>query len=89
MKNNVFPGYTAMTYADAEKVWALNHKNSWGFTVAQLKRLCTEHKKARANGDVRTMEKIEFRLEDCNFHSECSMLAQGDYEAYKAACENG
>ena len=84
----VFPGYKALTYADVTDANRLNRNNDWGFSIKQLKRLGTMHRKAREAGDVRAMEKIEYRLTDCNFHSECSMLEQGDYEAYMTACDN-
>lgn len=86
-RNEVCEGYKALTYADAEKIGELNHKNQWGITRDELRELGKKHAAARAKNDVRTMEKIEYRLEDINFHYECALLCRGEYEAYMSEVE--
>ena len=84
--NNIYPGYTAMTEADANRMIAANKKAGWGFTIDNLVRLIRKHKKASECGDVRTMEMIEFRLDDCNFHTEAGFISEGLYDkAIKSA----
>lgn len=72
--------YTALTKKDAEEMGKLNWANDWGITQDEYIHLVNEHRKARETGDIRTMEKIEYRLEDINFHAECSALERGDYQ---------
>lgn len=79
MNNAIYPGCKAMTEHDAHMIDVLNRKNSWGITYRELKGLCTRHQNARKNNDIRTMEKIEYRLTDINFHWECGMMHQGKY----------
>ena len=38
------------------------------------------HKNARAVGDRHTMEAIEYRLTDINFHYECGLMIEGKYD---------
>ncbi len=57
----------------------LNSKNGYGITKQQLSTLISQHKTARKKNDNTTMEKIEYRLTDINFHSECSNLSRGLY----------
>ena len=67
--------------ADWEK--ALNNMNygdisrtiEWGFTPEDLRELMRLHR-----SDIRR-QKIEDLLEDCNFHSFCACLSDGDYAA--------
>ena len=86
-KSEIMPGCNAMTYGDMDKMNALNYKNGWAFSLAELERLGTMHKKAREEGNIRRMEMIEYRLEDCNFHTECALLSDGDYEGYAKTCK--
>lgn len=63
----------------------LNETNRWGMDRDELESIINEHKKARVNGDTKTMAKIEYRLTDINFHSECELLESGKYgEAMKS-----
>lgn len=80
MTDKIYPGCAAMTYCDAKRTHRLNAKNLWGFSLDTLARITREHKKARAAGDVRTMERIEYRLTDANFHHEAHILFRGEYE---------
>lgn len=79
-QDQIHPGYEAMTFADAKAMNTLNAKNGYGISYHALRRLCYEHKKARERNDIRTMERIEYRLTDINFHSDCCRLARGEYE---------
>ena len=79
VNQGTYPGSAAMTWADVRAIDALNRKNGYGISYRELKGLCTRHQRARESGDVRTMEKIEYRLTDINFHHECGMMARGEY----------
>lgn len=72
--------YPGMTKGDAEKMSNLNAKNHYGISHNTLKRLIKQHRKARQENDKRTMSKIEYRLTDINFHTECSLLIGGKYD---------
>lgn len=84
-KNDLFNNetYPGLTNADADRICALNARNGWGLSQNMMERLIREHKKARKHGDVRTMSKIEFRLTDINFHTECGLLKAGKYAEAK------
>lgn len=56
----------------------LSHKLGWGFAKKDLLNLMELHKKNKFR------KKIEDLLEDCNFHSECSLLCSKDYEGFVA-----
>lgn len=77
---NIYPGYTAMTERDVEKIDQLNRSNGWGISYGELLELAKQHKKARARNNIRVMECIEYRLTDINFHTECGMLVRGEYD---------
>lgn len=85
--NVIYPGHTAMTWGDVRRSDALNRKNHYGMSYDELRRLCARHKRARAAGDIRTMEKIEYRLTDINFHHECSLLHAGEYDTFNKEME--
>ena len=57
----------------------LNAKNGYGFNRKMILTLTTKHETARKNNDVLTMQKIEYRLNDANFHHEVGLLSQGKY----------
>lgn len=77
-----------LTSEEKDKIKELNSKNSYGLSKNQLVSLIRKHKKARAEEDTKTMESIEYRLTDINFHSECGLIMRGDYkEANKVAKE--
>ena len=82
-EKSIYPGYKEMTFGDARAASALNRKNHYGISYRELKGLCTRHQTARKNGDSRTMEKIEYRLTDINFHHECGMMHRGKYDALR------
>jgi hypothetical protein len=65
---------------EMDRIELLNSKNGYVITDKEFKSLVTKHKKAREKNDTHTMEKIEYRLTDINFHSECRLLKQGKYE---------
>jgi len=87
MSKEIMPGCKAMTYADMRKMNNVNAAHGWSFSLADLKRLGFMHRTAREKGDIRRMEMIEYRLEDCNFHTECALLNEGNYEAYATTCK--
>ena len=70
---------TCFTAEEREKyVYRPNKKCGWGYGYDSLMKLLKEHQKA----DKRMKILIEDRLEDANFHAECGLLANGDYEGY-------
>lgn len=83
----IYPNCKAMTFDDARHMNALNAKNGYGISSSQLKRLLIAHRKARLSDDFRTMEKIEYRLTDINFHHESALLFRGEYETLKKELE--
>lgn len=66
------------TERNAQKM--LNVKNHYGISKSILISLIKRHKKARDEFDLKTLAKIEYRLTDINFHSECTMLHNGNYD---------
>lgn len=80
-KNELWGGaYKALTVGDVMRIGRLNARNGWGISFTTVERMFTEHRQARERGDVRKMEQIEYRLTDCNFHKECSLLHDGKYK---------
>lgn len=59
-------------------VYKPNEKCGYAYGYDSLMKLLKEHQKA----DKRMKILIEDRLTDANFHSEASLLANGDYEGY-------
>jgi len=69
------------TKEEREKyVYKPNHKCGWAYGYDSLMKILKEHKKASKRMKIL----IEDRLEDANFHAECGLLADGDYEGYVA-----
>ena len=67
------------TAEEREKyVYKPNKKCGWAYGYESLMKLLKEHQKA----DKRIKILLEDRLDDANFHSEASLLAEGDYEGY-------
>ena len=75
---------TTITDAERYRIGRLNARNGYGLNTSQLRRLGYEHKKARSAGDIHTMELIEYRLTDINFHHECALLHYGEYAKFNA-----
>lgn len=78
--SKIYPNCKAMTEADALAMEKINRANRYGISDEELSDLFDQHQEARRTGDVRTMEKIEYRLTDINFHSECGLLRAGRYD---------
>ena len=80
-------GCVSMTWEDAEAMDKLNQENGWGFSDSDLLRLVADHIDAHhdeTDGEdvfkaYKTMECIEWRLTDANFHSLVKMLSAHDY----------
>ena len=70
---------------DMSRMVSLNRRNGWGFTANMLMTQMRNYRKAYRNSDTHTMELIEFRLEDANFHTERGLLADKDFEGFKRA----
>ena len=78
-----------LSQKDMKRLWNLNKKNGWGFSKQQLLTMTTKHIKARQTGNLKAMEEIEYRLEDANFHTECSMLRSGRYNELRSMIKAG
>lgn len=73
---------------DMARMVALNKRNGWGFTANMLITQMRKYRKAYIAGDAHTMELIEFRLEDANFHTERGLLAEKDFDGFKKAVKD-
>lgn len=76
-----------LTCAEYKRISDLNARNDWGLSHAQLSRLITKHERARILNDLRAMALLEDRLTDCNFHTECGLLIDGNYRAARATAD--
>lgn len=65
-------------YAAASK-WAQKH--GWAIGFNDMMAFIKTHHDAKQNGDADKAEYIEDILEDCNFHTECSLIHDGKYGA--------
>lgn len=72
-----------MTQKDYKQISALNAKYGWGFSKQMLMNLLRRYRKAYEAGDERSMAMMEERLTDANFHTECGLLADKDFEGFK------
>ena len=54
---------------------AANERKGWSFSYKDIENLITKHK----NGNAKTRAKIEYRLEDANWHSINRALQKGRY----------
>lgn len=82
----------ALTYGDIEKLMLLNEKCEWGFSSSDCLRFIADHEEAVVDIEngydlvcaYKAMESVEWRLEDANFHTLCSLLKERKYrEAVK------
>lgn len=72
----------ALYFTDEERskyVYKPNHKCGWAYGYDSLMKIMREHKKA----DKRMKVLLEDRLEDANFHTECGLLADRNYEEFE------
>lgn len=83
--DDVYPG---MTNGDVKRIDALNRKNHYGISYEEVISLAKTHRNARKKNNLRTMSKIEYRLTDINFHSECAMMEKGEYDELISMIEN-
>lgn len=70
----------ALSQEETRELDKLNADNHWSFDYDQLMELVAQHKEARERNDEHTMERIEYRLTDCNFHTLCELLMDAKYE---------
>lgn len=69
-----------LTEKETEELNRINAENGWGIDLDELSDLIHQHENARKNGDEKIMAKIEYRLTDINFHTECGLLSRGEYD---------
>ena len=81
-------GCVAMTWEDAMEMEKANKDNGWGFSTPDLLHMIADHMNAHYDTEdgktpleaCRCAEKIEWRLEDANFHTLCGLLNCADYK---------
>ena len=73
-------GCVAMTWEDAEEMESLNADCGWGFGLSNCLRFLSDHMDAFDKGDYLTAEKIEWRLDDANFHTFSKHLNEHSYD---------
>ena len=75
-RTGLFPNCEALTFEIIEnELLPLVMKKGWGFSMADCLRMIGDH----MDGDTLTKEKIEFILEDCNFHTLNGFLSNEEY----------
>lgn len=65
---------------EKDQIRKKNRKNDYFLYKTELAQMNQNHKNARAVGDRHTMEAIEYRLTDINFHDECGLMIEGKYD---------
>ena len=70
----------ALSQEETRELDKLNADSHWSFDYDQLMELVAQHRAARERNDEHTMERIEYRLTDCNFHTLCKLLMDAKYE---------
>lgn len=87
-RKGTFPECYALTYEIIDnELYPLLEKKNWGFSMADCLRMIADHMEATcdiADGNdpleaYLAKEKIEFMLEDCNFHELCGLLSNEEY----------
>ena len=69
-----------LTEKEKDQIDKINHQSGYMLYKVELEQMIRNHKNARAVGDKHTMEAIEYRLTDINFHYECGLLHEGKYD---------
>lgn len=69
-----------ITSEEMDHIKSINRRYEYCLSESMMKSLSKRHKKAREQGDTHEMELIEWRLTDINFHTECGLLASGQYD---------
>lgn len=77
-----------LTERECDRIRAVNRRNEYCLTPTLMQNLFHRHETARKKGDRHTMEAIEYRLTDINFHYECSLLSQGRYDKLDEVLRN-
>ena len=77
-----------LTDKEMNHIRAINRRNEYCLTPTMMKNLFHRHEAARKNGDLHTMELIEYRMTDINFHYECGLLCQGHYDKLDEVLRN-
>lgn len=72
---------------DMDRMRELNRKSGYRINRTQLLRLITAHEKARNSNDKYTMELLEYRLTQINYHYENGFLCQGKYAELRKSLE--
>ena len=65
---------------EKDQIRKVNRENDYALFRCEMAQLNRSHKNARAVGDRHTMEAIEYRLTDINFHYECGLMIEGKYD---------
>lgn len=76
-----------LTKREKDQIDKINHQNGYMLYKVEMEQMIRSHKNARAVGDKHTMEAIEYRLTDINFHYECGLLHEGKYDEAEKTLE--
>ena len=82
------PDFDSLTAKDKENIRMINKRNNYGMTRGALLTINNRHKLARQQDDTKKMQWYEYRLTDLNFHYECGLLQNSEYDALKNAYKN-
>ena len=81
--------YDFLTESERNAEKDKNEQVEWAYGPASLQKLAKIHREARekyesgitdGENELKTMIRIEYRLNDANFHSEAGWLESGDYD---------
>ena len=84
---NYWYDWQSLTAADQRAVSRDSMRRGWGYTMDDLMTEFAKFKRAIQKGDRHATSMICARLEDCNYHTICGKLANGDLAGAKDAAE--
>lgn len=73
-----------LTEAEKNAVSRKSARIRWGFTPQSIREELTAYKE----GDIKAKAKVCALLEDCNFHTLCEYLSNGDVAAAEKWCDD-
>lgn len=84
---NYWYDWQSLTKADHRAVSRDSAHRGWGYSLDDLNKEFDKFKKAMQKGDRHATSMICARLEDCNYHTICGKLADGDLAGAREAAE--
>ena len=77
-----------LTKREEEQIDRINRQSGYMLYKVEMEQMIRSHKNARAVGDKHTMEAIEYRLTQINFHYERGLLCAGKYDEAKKSLKD-